>query len=133
MNKHEQYRKLLTDARAIADLAAKEERDFTAEERQQIENLLKAAADLKKELEKAKADAELVKQIMDLNAEFEASPKPKQDPAKPGRAGRSASGSSRARSGSSGWNRSRRRGTSPRAREASTRHRWSSRACSRIS
>jgi len=86
VNKHEEYRKTLLDARAIADAAEKEERDFTAEERERIEKLLEAAAELKKELDKAKEDAELVRQIMELNAEFEASPQPTGGtPGQPGR------------------------------------------------
>jgi HK97 family phage major capsid protein len=85
VSKRDEYRKLLLDAREIADRAEQEERDFTAEERQQVENLLEAAVELKKELDKAKEHAALVKQVMDLNAEFEAGLKTKQTPGQPGK------------------------------------------------
>lgn len=75
MNKRDKYRKLLLDARAIADQAEQEKRDFTAEEREQIEKLLKDAADLKAEIKQDEADAKLRQQILDLDAEFQAGAK----------------------------------------------------------
>lgn len=77
MNKKDQLRKLLLDARAIADAAEKEGRDFTAEEREQVEKLLKAAQDLKAEIQADEKDAKLKQDILALDAEF--APAPKQD------------------------------------------------------
>ena len=85
MNKKDQLRKFLLDARAIADAAEKEKRDFTAEEREQIEKLLKAAADLKAEIQEAEKDAQLRKDILTLDAEFAAEPKKEQPAGQPGR------------------------------------------------
>jgi len=75
VNKRDEMRKALLDARAIADLAEKEGRDFTAEEREQVEKLLKAARDLKAELEEAKKDEAMRKELLDLDAEFQAGAK----------------------------------------------------------
>ena len=61
MNLREQYQKLLQDARAIAAKAEEEGRDFTADERQTVENLLTEAKGLKERLDRAKQDAELVR------------------------------------------------------------------------
>ena len=85
MNKHDQLRKLLLDMRAIAEKATQEERDFTAEERKQIEDMMKAAADLKAEIKQADEDAKLRQQILDWDAEFKAESKTKQTPGQPGR------------------------------------------------
>ncbi|HUX76756.1 MAG TPA: phage major capsid protein [Anaerolineae bacterium] len=81
----DKLRKLLLDARAIADLAEKEGRDFTAEEREQIEKLLKAAGDLKAELAEAEKDVQLRKNILALDAEFAAVPKKELPAGQPGR------------------------------------------------
>jgi len=85
VNLKEQYQKLLEDARAIAAKAEEEGRDFTADERQQVENLLEEAKKLKERLDRAKADAEMVRQIMALNEAFEGEPQPKRKPG-PGKA-----------------------------------------------
>jgi len=87
VNKHDQLRKLLLDARAIADLAEKEGRDFTAEEREQIEKLLKAARDLKAELEEARKDEAMRKELLDLDAEFQAGAKKTLPAGKAGKTG----------------------------------------------
>jgi len=86
MNKKDQLRKLLLDARAIADAAEKAERDFTAEEREQIEKLLKAARDLKAEIVADEKDAKLKADILTLDAEFRSDPR--QDPGQPVQPGR---------------------------------------------
>jgi len=89
MNLKEQYRKLLEDARAIAAKAEEEGRDFTADERQKVENILNEAKSLKEKLDRAKEDAEMVRQIMDLEGLFADAPEPKdkKPPAKPGKRG----------------------------------------------
>jgi len=83
----EQYQKLLQDARAIAAKAEEEGRDFTADERQQVENIMKEVKALKTKLDQAKADAAMVREILDFNAEFEGEPKadPKKPAGKPGK------------------------------------------------
>ena len=45
--KHEQYKKLLTDARAIAVKADEEGRDFTSDEREKVAQMLADARDRK--------------------------------------------------------------------------------------
>jgi HK97 family phage major capsid protein len=87
VNLKEQYQKLLLDAREIADRAEKEGRDFTADERQQVANLLEEAKAVKGKIDQAAGDAALRQQIGDLNALFEGEP-PAQDPAAPGGPGR---------------------------------------------
>lgn len=82
MKLKEKLRKLLLDARAIADLAEKEGRDFTGEERTQVENLLKAAAEVKKELEQEKKDQDLKDAILGFEAEM--GDQPSQTPGLPG-------------------------------------------------
>ena len=65
------YKKLLADARAIAQKAEAEERGFEAEEKQEIERLLKEANEVKGKLEAAKADDELKAQIDALSGLFD--------------------------------------------------------------
>lgn len=65
-NLKEQMRKALLDAREIADAAEKGERDFTADEKAKLEGLLKAASDLKAQIQKAEGDAEVLRQIAQL-------------------------------------------------------------------
>lgn len=84
MNLREQYRKLLSDARAIAAKAEAEGRDFTADEKQQIENLLTEAKTVKAQIEKAESDASLRKQLDELGALFE---DPQEPPTQPTRKG----------------------------------------------
>lgn len=63
--------KLLSDARAITDLCMSEERGLTADEKQNVENLLKEATKLKEQIESAKAVAEQSQEIERLSALFE--------------------------------------------------------------
>jgi HK97 family phage major capsid protein len=63
--------KALLDARAICEKAETEKRDFTADERGQIANLLKEAADLKKKIQEAEGDAKLRQAILDMGAGFD--------------------------------------------------------------
>lgn len=74
MNLHELLQKALLNARAICDQAEKESRDFTAEERNQIEGYLKEANDLKEQIKAAEGDANLRKAVLDFAAAFEAEP-----------------------------------------------------------
>jgi HK97 family phage major capsid protein len=72
----EQLKKALLDARAIADTAEKEERDFSAEEREQVAKLLASAKEIKGKITLAKNDAALRADILALDAEFAAGEPP---------------------------------------------------------
>jgi len=67
------YRKLLMEAQAITALCETEKRDFTADERQKVANLLEAAAEVKGQIAQARSDAALTKEVLELSALFEAS------------------------------------------------------------
>jgi len=67
----EKLKKALLEARAIAAKAEEGERDFTAEERGQVEKYLEEARDLKEKIKKAEDDAAMVKEILDLGAGIE--------------------------------------------------------------
>lgn len=69
--KKERLQKALADARAICDLAEKESRDFTAEERQKVDGLLVEAKKLKDEITAAEGDAAMVATIKELGAGLE--------------------------------------------------------------
>lgn len=68
MNINEQFQKALEDARAVAAVAEKENRDFTADERTQVETLLKSAKGYKEQLQKQREDAQLRQQLDDMGA-----------------------------------------------------------------
>jgi len=65
------YKKLLADAKAIAQKAEAEERGFEAEEKQEIKRLLKEASEIKEKLDAAKADEALKSQIDELSGLFD--------------------------------------------------------------
>jgi HK97 family phage major capsid protein len=71
VDKKELMRKALADARAICDLAEKEKRDFTDEERKQVNDLLAQAKKLKDEIKAAEGDAALKAAILELGAGVE--------------------------------------------------------------
>ena len=62
---------LLLKVRGICDLAEKEGRDFTAEERQQIETIMAEAKSLKDKIKAAEGDAALRQAVLDLGAGIE--------------------------------------------------------------
>lgn len=62
----ENLKKNLTDARAICDLAEKESRDFTGEERGQVAAFLEAAKGVKEQIKTLEGDEALRKSITDL-------------------------------------------------------------------
>jgi len=64
----EQLRKQLGDARAIADAAEKEGRDFTGEEREKVAKILAEAKGTKDELAKLEGDEEIKKAILEMGA-----------------------------------------------------------------
>jgi len=59
----EKLQKLLLDAKAIAELAEGEEREFTADERQKVANLIEEAGKVKSQIQEKESDADLVKEI----------------------------------------------------------------------
>lgn len=67
----DKLRKALISARDIAAKAEEEERDFTAEERDQVEKWLTEARDLKANIKQLEDDAAMVKEILDLGAGIE--------------------------------------------------------------
>ena len=68
---HEKLQKLLLDAKAVSDVAIGADRDFTADERQNIENLLSEAGTVKAQIKEKESDAALVKEIADMGAGLE--------------------------------------------------------------
>lgn len=88
MNLKEQLKKLLTDMRAIAAKAEEEKREFTAEERQQLTQMAKDAADLKAKIKAAEGDEALRKSILDLGAGIDLNDQPPKSQPAAGRAGR---------------------------------------------
>jgi len=68
VNKKQKYQELMLKARAIAAKAEEEERDFTAEERTEVQGLMADAKTIKDELDQAAKDREI---IADLTAMFE--------------------------------------------------------------
>jgi HK97 family phage major capsid protein len=64
----EQYRKALTDARDICELVDKGNRDFTVEERQKVEGLMKEAQEVKVKMKTLEGDEAMRKQVIDLGA-----------------------------------------------------------------
>jgi HK97 family phage major capsid protein len=81
--KKKKLRELLEAARAIAKLAEDEKRDFSAEERTKLTELLTQAKALKEEIQQGEKDAELVDFIKEFSAEFEKKEQPP-TPAGPG-------------------------------------------------
>ena len=75
--KRERMIKALADARAICDLAEKEKRDFTEDERKQVDALMAEAKKLKAEIKQAEGDAAIRAAILELGAGIEESPHPK--------------------------------------------------------
>lgn len=67
----EALRKALVDARAIAAKAEKENRDFTAEERDQVAKFIDEAAKLKDQIKAAEGDAAIKQQLRDLGADVD--------------------------------------------------------------
>jgi len=68
-DKREAMRKALMDARAICQKAEEEKRDFSADERQKVANLLAEAKKLKDELKQAQDDAKLREAVMGFEIE----------------------------------------------------------------
>lgn len=62
----EKMKAALERARGICELAEREERDFTPEERQQVQGLLTEAKDLKEKLRAAEGDASLRQAVLEL-------------------------------------------------------------------
>ena len=69
--KKEQMLTALADARAICDLAEKEKRDFTDDERKQVDALMAEAKKLKAEIKVLEGDAALKAMILELGAGIE--------------------------------------------------------------
>jgi len=59
----EKLQKLLLDASAVCARAEGEDRDFTADERQKVANLLEEAGKVKKQISEKEGDAQLMQQI----------------------------------------------------------------------
>jgi HK97 family phage major capsid protein len=76
----ERLQKALQDARAICEVAEKADRDFTAEERDQVSRLMKEAADLKGKLKSLEGDEALKKQIAEMGEGIEMAQKGGQTP-----------------------------------------------------
>lgn len=75
--KKERLRKCLLDASAICKKAEDEKRDFTDEERKQVQALLDEANKLKGEIKALEGDAALRQAILDLGAGIDVDDKPK--------------------------------------------------------
>ena len=71
MKLEEQLNGLLKQARDLAAKAESDGRDFSAEERQTVANLLEEAGKIKGQIREAEEDAAMRKQIDSLSAEFE--------------------------------------------------------------
>jgi HK97 family phage major capsid protein len=69
----------LVAARDICDMAEKEKRDFTADERQKVDGYLKEAREWREKLQKAEGDAAAKQAILDLGAGIDWNDQ-KQDP-----------------------------------------------------
>jgi HK97 family phage major capsid protein len=69
----EKLEKLRKDAVAICDLAEKEGRDFTEEERDQVAKMLAEGEGLKEQIKQLRADADMRQQILALGAGLEQS------------------------------------------------------------
>ncbi len=67
----DKLQKALLDARAICDIAEKENRDFTTDERQKVAGILDEAGKLKAQIKAAEGEEELRKAIKDLGADFD--------------------------------------------------------------
>ena len=65
----EALKKALLDARAISAKAEKENRDFTAEEREQVKKFLEEAGRLKEQVKAAEGDEAIRKQLQELGAD----------------------------------------------------------------
>ena len=70
MDLKEKLRKALLDARAIADLAAKEKRDFTADERGQVKGFMDEAATIKAQIKTQEDDKALTAALAGFEAEM---------------------------------------------------------------
>ncbi|MBN1248461.1 MAG: phage major capsid protein [Anaerolineae bacterium] len=84
MDMQEKLKGLLTQARDIAAKAEDEGRDFTADERQKVANLMEEAKGVKEKIKQAAADADLRKQIDAWSEEFKGASQGREDPGKPG-------------------------------------------------
>jgi len=78
MNKKDRMQKALLDARAICELAEKEGRNFTSEERGKVAGYVEEAKNLKAEIKAMEGDAALIAAINGFEAEM--TKDPKQDP-----------------------------------------------------
>jgi len=67
----EALKKALLDARAISAKAEKENRDFTAEEREQVKKFLEEAGRLKEQVKAAEGDEAIRKQLQELGADVD--------------------------------------------------------------
>lgn len=67
MGNEKKLQEVLEAARAIADTATEEERDFSGEERGKVAELLEEARDIKAASKEAAKDAEMIAQIDELN------------------------------------------------------------------
>jgi HK97 family phage major capsid protein len=83
-------KQVLESARDIAAKAEQEGRDFTADERQKVANMLEEAGKLKADIKQAEGDQELKEQIEQWSKEFEPDSEArdrKQTPGQPGHVG----------------------------------------------
>jgi len=78
MNLKEKLQKALLNARAICEKAETEQRDFTAEERTQVEGYKEEAKSLKEQIKAAEGDAALRAAVADFAAELATQPDPVQ-------------------------------------------------------
>ena len=78
MNLKEKLQKALLNARAICEKAETEQRDFTAEERTQVEGYMEEAKSLKEQIKAAEGDAALRAAVADFAAELATQPDPVQ-------------------------------------------------------
>jgi len=79
----EKMQKALLDARAICEAAEKANRDFTAEERQQVANLLAEAKQHKDKIKELEGDEAMRKAILELGAGIELAPEREPQPGQP--------------------------------------------------
>ncbi|MFH0902318.1 MAG: phage major capsid protein [Pseudomonadota bacterium] len=77
---HEKIQTALKAARDICDAVDQGNREFTAEERQQVKGHLEEAAQLKGQIKESKADADLRQQIIDLGSGIDVSQRNQGDP-----------------------------------------------------
>lgn len=88
MNKKDLMQKALLDARAICDMAEKEGRDFTSDERGKVAGYLAEAKRLKQEIKDAEGDPALIEAIKAFDAGMTGNTKATTDPVAKGSIGR---------------------------------------------